>query len=329
MQPRSVKPKDGGALEQELEATSPPSQLTNEMLSRLHWAILRPLATALGGDERSLMRGFGVEMNEIREYQPGDDVRHIDWNSTARADRPYVRESYVERALDVWLLLDLSGSVDWGTADCLKRDRAIEFAAVVGQLFGRHGNRVGALLFADRPLSFVAPGAGRNHLLQMIASIQNEPRQTAQGSTDLRSALLQAGAVMRRRSLVVVVSDFLAPDGWQPVLGQLAQRHEVVAARLRDPREGELPDVGFVTLEDPESGGQLVVNTSDAALRERFQRAARAQDEAISAAIAGQGVDMLTLSTGDALLPTLVSFLHLRRQRRVLAAAHGTMERIR
>jgi uncharacterized protein (DUF58 family) len=276
-----------------------------------------------------VVRGFGAELSEIREYQPGDDVRHIDWNSTARADRPYVREAYVDRALDVWLVLDVSASVDWGTADCLKRERAIEFAAVIGQLLGRHGNRVGALLFADRPLSFIAPSAGRQHMLRMLAAIEEEPRQDVQRSTDLRSALLQAGAVIRRRSLVLVISDFLAPDGWQSALGQLAQRHEVVAVRLRDPREGELPDVGFVTLEDPESGGQLVVNTGDAGLRERFQHVARAQDEAISAAVAGNGIDLLVLNTNDALLPTLVSFLHMRRQRRALAAAHGTIGRNR
>ena len=286
------------------------------LLSRLQWMVLRPLATYLGGDERSIVRGFGPEFSEVREYQPGDDVRHIDWNITARSDRPFVREAHVERALDVWLVLDMSASVAWGTAECLKRDRMIEFAAVIGQVLGRHGNRVGALMFAHRPLTFVAPGAGRNHILRMLATLQAEPTQATSGETDLRSALVQAGAVIRRRSLVLVVSDFLAPDGWQMALGSLAQRHEVVGVRLRDPRESELPEVGFVTLENPETGEQIVVDTSDRRLRERFERAAQAQDQAIGAALAHYGVDQLLLRTDEPLLPAVISFVELRRRRR-------------
>ena len=294
------------------------------LLRRLHWTVLRPLAAALGGDERSLIRGFGAEMTEVREYQVGDDVRHIDWNITARSDRPFVRESYVDRALDVWLVLDLSASVDWGTAECLKRDRALEFAAVVGQLLGRHSNRVGALLFANSPLTFVAPSAGRAHMLRILAAMQAEPPQGETGATDLQSALIQANAVIRRKSLVLIVSDFLAPDGWQAALGQLAQRHEIIAVRLHDPRESELPDVGFITLEDPETGAQLMVNTSDRSLRERFQSAACAQDEDIRAALARHGIDQLTLSTGDPLLPALVEFLELRRRRPAAANVAST-----
>jgi len=293
------------------------------LLRRLHWTVLRPLAAALGGDERSLIRGFGAEMTEVREYQVGDDVRHIDWNITARTDRPFVRESYVDRALDVWLMLDLSASVDWGTAECLKRDRAIEFAAVVGQLLGTHSNRVGALLFANSPLTFVAPSAGRAHMLRILAAMQAEPPQGNTGATDLQSALIQANAVIRRKSLVLIVSDFLTPDGWQAALGQLAQRHEIIAVRLHDPRESELPDVGFITLEDPETGAQLMVNTSDRSLRERFQSAACAQDEGIRTALARHGIDQLTLSTSGGLLPALVEFLELRRRRPVLARAVG------
>jgi uncharacterized protein (DUF58 family) len=294
------------------------------LLSRLQWTVLRPIATYLGGDERSIVRGFGPEFTEVREYQPGDDVRHIDWNITARTDRPFVREAHVERALDVWLVLDMSASVTWGTADCLKRDRMIEFAAVISHVLGRHGNRVGALVFADRPLSFVAPSAGRSHILRMMAALQAEPAQAATGDTDLRSALIQASAVIRRHSLVLVVSDFLAPEGWQTAIGSLAQRHEVVGVRLRDPREGELPDVGFVTLENPETGEQIFVDTSDRQLRERFQRAGLAQDQAIGAALAHYAVDQLLLRTDESLLPAVISFVEQRRRRRVQGARSAT-----
>jgi uncharacterized protein (DUF58 family) len=304
-------------------AESPPAppprrdrETPDGLLRRLHWTILRPLARHLGGDERSLVRGPGIELAEVREYQPGDDVRHIDWKITARTDRPHVREAYAERALDAWLLLDVSASVDWGTTRCLKRDRAIELAGVAGSLLGRHGNRVGALLFAERPLVLVPPGSGRTHLLRVLAQVRDEPRQAAAGRTDLAAAVSRLRTLLRRRSFVLVVSDFLVPDGWQDGLGALAQRHEVVAVRLSDPREAELPDVGLVTFEDPETGSQLIVDTSDRKLRERFLRAAQGQVDRVDAHFAGRGIDRLILSTDEEILPPLVRFLNARRLRR-------------
>ena len=287
-----------------------------DWLQRLQWRILRPLATTLGGDERSLIRGPGMELNEVREYQPGDDVRLIDWNITARADRPFVRESHVERSLDVWLLLDLSASVQWGTADCTKRERAVEFAAVASQLLNRHGNRIGAIVFADRPLGFIPLGSGRNHVLRLLAAMREVPRQARRGRTDLKAALVRANTTLQRRSLVLVVSDFLAENGWQPELGRLAQRHEVVGVRLQDPRESALPDIGLVVLEDPETGSQLLVNTADRALRDRFQAAAQAQAERINRELTACGVDQLALSTDTPLLPPLLRFLGARQRRR-------------
>lgn len=286
------------------------------LLRRLRWTILRPLASRLGGDERSRARGPGLELAELREYQPGDDVRRIDWNLTARTGRPYVRDAYAERALDAWLLVDVSASVDWGTASCLKRDRAVELAGVAGQVLGGRGNRVGALLFADRPVGFVPPSAGRAHLPRLLAVVGDEPRQARSGATDLRAALERARALIRRRSLLVLVSDFLVADGWQAELRTLAQRHEVVAVRLRDPREGALPDVGLVTFEDPETGAQLQVDTADRRLRERFARAAQAQSARLRADLAACGVETLVLSTDEPLLPAFARFLGLRRLRR-------------
>lgn len=286
------------------------------LLRRLNWTVLKPLAYVLGGNERSLVRGPGMELDELREYQPGDDVRHIDWNITARADHPFVRQSRVERALDVWLILDVSASVDWGTARCLKRDRAIEFAAVTGNVLGRYGNRVGALLFADRPLGLTPPTAGRLHLLRLVGAMREAPRQTRRGPTDLAAALHRAGAVIRRKALVLIVSDFIALDGWQAGLRRMAQRHDVVAVQLFDPRERELPDVGLITVEDPETGGQLLVNTGDRKLRERFSHAATEQAERLRLELASCGAGHLVLGTNEDLLPAMTRFLTLRKVQR-------------
>ena len=296
----------------------------DQLLRRLQWTVLQPLATRLGGDERSRLRGPGLELAEVREYQPGDDVRQIDWNITARTERPYVREAYAERGLDVWLVVDLSASLAWGTAQCLKRDRAIEMAAIAGQLLGRRGNRIGALAFAERPLALIPPAAGRTHLLRLLGTLgtiegQHSTR-SQQGSTDLRAALDQIAVIARRHALIVIISDMLVADGWQAALGKLAQRHELIVARLSDPREGALPDIGLVALEDPETGGQLLINTSDRSLRERFAQAAREQATAIERTIAASGADHLQLSTDAALLPALVRFLSLRDTRRRLRA---------
>lgn len=286
------------------------------LVRRLEWTVLRPLAVHLGGRERTLLRSPGMELAELREYQPGDDVRYIDWNVTARAERPYVRETHAERALDAWLLLDLSASVDWGTASCLKRERALEFAAVAGQLLCRHGNRLGALLFAERPLGLVPPAGGRASVLRLLARIQEEPTRWRSGPTDLAGALELAQRVIRRRALILIVSDFLVPEGWRTALARLAYRHEVVAVRLTDPRERELPDIGLVTLEDPETGAQLVVDTGDRRLRERFRAAAQEQARRLRDELRACGVDLLELDTAEALLPRLRRFLELRRQRR-------------
>jgi uncharacterized protein (DUF58 family) len=296
---------------------------TRALLRRLHWSVIKPLARRPNGDERSRLTGAGVEFAGIREYQPGDDVRRIDWNVTARQGVPFVREVQAEGALDVWLVVDVSGSVDWGTGECLKRYRAIELAAVAGQLLGRHGNRVGMLLFADQPLGIVPPAAGRAHLERVVGRLRLEPRRPAhRGPTDLTAALQQVRKLVRRPSLVIVISDFLVADGWPAAMRQLALRHEVVAARLTDPREGALPDIGIVTFEDPESGAQLTVDTGDTKLRERFATAAREQTSQLSRQFGALGVDQLELSTAEPLLPVLASFLEARRRRRGVRGGH-------
>ncbi|HEY3079120.1 MAG TPA: DUF58 domain-containing protein [Chloroflexota bacterium] len=286
---------------------------TEGALRRLGWTVLRPLASRLGGQERSRVLAPGAELAGLREYQAGDDVRLIDWHVTARSDRPFVREAQAERALDAWLLVDASRSVDWGTASCLKRERGEELAALAWGLLARHGNRVGALLFADQPLAVAPPAAGEAGLRRMLAQLDSTPRQVGRGRTDLGAALTRAEVLLRRPSLIVIVSDLFVGPGWQRPLGRLARRHEIVAARLADPRDADLPDVGVVAFEDPETGDQVLVDTGDAALRARFAEAARAEAERVRHDLARAGVEQIVVSTAEELLPALARFLALRR----------------
>jgi uncharacterized protein (DUF58 family) len=298
---------------------------THVLLRRLRWALQRPLASRLNGDERSKFTGPGVDFARLRQYQPGDDVRRIDWKATARSDRVFIREAEVDRAVDVWLVVDVSPSVDWGTAECLKRGRAVELAAAAGQVLGRHGNRLGLLLFAEQPVSLVPPGSGRAHLERVVAQLRLAPRSPSRGSTDLAAPLRSIDGLARRPSLIVLVSDFLMPQGWTLVLTKLARRHEIVAARLSDPREMSLPDVGIITLEDPETGEQLTVDTGDAGLRARFAAAAAVQAERIDAQLTACGVDHLRVDTDAPLIPALAAFLDARRTAGRHRARHLSM----
>ncbi|GLV55074.1 hypothetical protein KDH_19210 [Dictyobacter sp. S3.2.2.5] len=296
------------------------------VLRRLDWHLMRPLASSLGGSERSPFLGPGVEFSEIRAYQPGDDIRFIDWNISARSEQPMLREAYVERAADVWFLLDLSASTRWGTADCLKLDRALEFVTLAGQLLNRAGNRLGALLFAARPLVVIPPSVGQLHLQQLLVRARQAQSGEDVGPTDLSAAITKVQAVMRRRALVIIVSDFLVMAGWQGALSKLARRHEVIAVRLSDPREGLLPDIGLVTLEDPETGRQLFVDTADARLRGRFVQAAQQQSEQLRTDLLKCGAELLQISTDEDALSSLIRFLrtrHARRPQAALAATRG------
>ena len=298
----------------------------DQLLRRSRWPVLRRLGFHPGGDERSSLRGAGLEYSDVREYQAGDDPRTIEWNITARSDRPYVRESLPDRGLDAWLLVDITRSLDWGTARCLKRQLAIEFSAVVGQLLIGRGNRVGALLFDDRVRSIIPPSAGRTALLQLIARMERtaggqefpSPSGGGQGGgvTDLSRALTEAGRLIRRPSMMVLISDFMTPGGWQKPLSALAIRHEVVAVWITDPREGEIPDVGVVTFEDPESGEQILVDTRSSHLRARFQEAATAQRETIRADLLRARAAVAEMTTAAEMVPQLVAFIKQREAQR-------------
>jgi len=299
----------------------PPDVITggvavDQLLRRSRWPVLRRLGFHPGGDERSAFRGSGLEYSDVREYQAGDDPRTIEWNITARSDRPYVRESLPDRGIDAWLLVDITQSLDWGTARCLKRQLALEFSAVVGQLLIGRGNRVGALLFGYRVQSIIPPSAGRSALLQLIARIERAAEGPADGPTDLGRALTEAGRLIRRPAMMVLISDFMTPGGWQQPLRSLAIRHEVIAVWITDPREGEIPDVGVVTFEDPESGEQILVDTRDARLRARFQNAADEQRETIRADLLRARAAIAELSTAAELVPQLVAFIKQREAQR-------------
>ncbi len=293
------------------------------LLRHLEWTVIRRLDGLLQGDYRTLMRGAGLDLADLREYQLHDDVRHIDWNVTARQDVPHVRVFTEDREMAAWFLLDLSASVDFGSGTQRKRDVVRDFTAVLSRLLTRHGNRVGAMLYGQGVEGVIPAGSGRRHVLHLMHRIEERPATAAPeggGETRLRELLDAAAGVIRRRSTVFVVSDFISEPGWEKALAQLAQRHEVVAVRVLDPLELELPDLGLVTLRDAETGEQLLVDTHDAGFRKRFARIAAQREAMLREGIARAGVDTLELATGDDLVETLMRFVDLRKRRTRLSA---------
>ena len=287
-----------------------------EVLRRLELTVNRRLDGLLHGEHQGLLPGPGTEAGEARPYQPGDDVRRIDWALTARTNEPHVRMQIAERELETWVVADLSASLDFGTADCEKRDLAIAAVGAIGFLTARGGNRIGGLLVHADGTSRVPPRPGGDHLRALLQRAITSPRRDGVGRTDLADALRQTGRMAQRRGLVVVVSDFLADPGWEKPLRVLAARHEVLAVEVVDRRELELPDVGMLTLVDPETGARLEVQTGDAGLRHRYAEAAAAQRATIAATIRTAGVDHLQLRTDRDWLRDLVAFIERRRRRR-------------
>ncbi len=301
------------------------------LLQRLEWTVLRRLDGLLQGSARTLLRGAGIDLADLREYQPHDDVRHIDWNVTARLATPHVRVYTEDRDMTAWFLLDLSPSVDFGTPGHAKRDLAAGFVGVLARLIQRHGNRVGAVLHdGHAAMGRVLPaGGGRRQVLQLLhlltAGAPTPSFAAPPGITDLKLLLTQAQGLLRRRSAVFVVSDFLSAPGWDKPLARLAQRHDVVAVRLLDPLELELPDMGLLLLRDPETGEQLQVDTHARGFRHRFARLAAQREAELRASLARAGVDTLELSTDEDLLGALVRFLELRGHRPRLAAGRSAL----
>ena len=296
------------------------------VLRRLEWTVLRRLDGMLHGDYRTLFRGFGLDLADLREYQYNDDVRHIDWNVTARMSQPYVRTFNEEREVTAWFLLDLSPSVDFGSSTMLKRTVSAEFVTVLARLLTKHGNRVGALFYGEEVDTVIPSRAGRRHVLHLLHRMTTRDARSAARETDLGAFFHTAGEMMKRRSLVFVVSDFVSKPGWGPALARLSRRHEVVAVRLYDPLEMELPDLGLVVIQDAETGEQVLVDTHDAKFRARFADAATRREKEVRMALRQAQVDALELCTDDDLADAIFRFADLRK-RRSHHAAHGGLPR--
>ncbi len=327
-------------------STQTPALTPERILQRLDWQVIRRLDGLLQGDYRSLFYGYGIDFADLREYQPEDDVRYIDWNVTARMDTPYVRQYIEDREITAWFLLDLSPSMDFGAVQSEKRVVLIDFVTTVARILTRHGNRVGAMFYTgnaggppgarggkkngsqkggDVDSQYIAKGyidrtiparGGRNQVLLLANSLLKQPHLPHAPFTHL-APLLEGGLnAIKKRSLVFVISDFISAPGWERPLGLLNQRHEVLAVRLWDPREVNLPDIGPVVIEDAETGEQLYVDTSDKKFRTRFAEATRQREAALAEAFKHAGVDTLSLSTEEDMVHALVRFASMRKQRR-------------
>jgi uncharacterized protein (DUF58 family) len=268
----------------------------------------------VAGEYSSAFRGRGVEFAEVREYQPGDDVRMIDWNVTARLGSAYIKRFLEERELTILFAVDYSASGAFGTRRRTKRALAVEVCAVLALAAARNNDRVGTAFFTDRLERYVPPRKGRRQVLRVISELlAHEP---AGRGTDLAGSLLALEPLLRRRSVLFLVSDFLA-DGWRPVLGRLARRHDVIAVQLVDPRERELPDVGTVALQDAETGAWRWVDTASPRVQDAVRARVARFDAELASAVEEGGADLLRLDASEPYGERLLAFF--RRRERALA----------
>ncbi|AOW15736.1 ATPase [Hydrogenophaga crassostreae] len=294
-----------------------PSERADALLQRLEWTVLRRLDGLLQGDHRTLMRGNGLDLADLREYQHHDDVRHMDWNVTARLQQPHVRVFTEDREMAAWFLLDLSPSVDFGSGSQRKSDMLLGFVGVLARLLGRHGNRVGAMLWGAGGNAVLPARGGRAQVLQLLDRIRKAERNSGvdEGVTRLADLLRAASHTVHQRSTLFVVSDFISEPGWEKPLGELAMRHDVVAVRLLDPLELALPDLGMLTVRDAETGEQLLVDTHDTGFRQRYARIAAQREAQLRESLGRAGVDTLELATDDDLFTAVLRFVELRGHR--------------
>ena len=287
-------------------------QASDNVLRRLQLPVVRRLEGLLQGDYRSPSRGDGLDLADLREYQFHDDVRRIDWNATARLGETYVRDYLEDREISVWFLLDMSPSMRFEGVSVSKHTVLVEFTTLMCRLLLGRGNRTGAMIFSGRIDRLIpANGGGRQllHILNDVATHRPSP-----GSTDLRQVLKEAAGAIRRRSLVFVVSDFISVPGWEETLTPLSMRHDVIAVRLTDPLETRMPDLGFLTFQDAETGEQLFVDTHARNFRARFAAAADARENALRSAFERSGVDVLELATEDDVIDATMRFADMRKQ---------------
>jgi uncharacterized protein (DUF58 family) len=288
--------------------------------------VIRRLDGLLQGDYRSLFYGYGVDFADLREYQPEDDIRYIDWNVTARMDTPYIRQYIEDREISAWFLIDLSPSMDFGSNIAEKRSALIDLTATLARLLTRHGNRVGAILYtgqdagssgnrkAHRMARIIPAKGGRNHVLWLINDLLKQPRLSKAAFTDLNSMLELGLQTIKKRSLIFVLSDFISAPGWERSLSLLNHRHEVLAIRLWDPLEAELPDAGPIWMEDAETGEQLYVDTHDPKFRAQFSQAIRQREIDLSTTFRRAGVEPWALGTNEDLVRAILRFAAVRKQ---------------
>jgi uncharacterized protein (DUF58 family) len=301
-------------------AVSPPARGPAETVAevrRLELRSRRLVRDLLAGEYASVFKGRGVEFVDVREYQYGDDLRSIDWRVTARLDAAYVRRYAEERELTVLFIVDASASTAFGTAVRAKVTLATDVCALLVLTAAQTNDRVGLIVCTDRVERYVPPGKGRRHALQVLRELVTSAgaRAGAGAGTDLAAALDYANRVLHRRAVVFVLSDWMA-TGYEVALGATAHRHDTIAVQLVDPRERALPDVGLVTLRDPETGAWRTVDTARADVRAEFARRGAAFDAALVRGVRRVGVDLVRLETGRSAVPPLLAFFR-RRERRM------------
>lgn len=285
------------------------------ILQRLEWHVIRRLDGLLMGDYRTLFYGHGLDFADLRAYQPEDDIRHIDWNVTARLNSPYVRQYLEEREITAWFLLDLSASMAFGPPGRSKQNVLIDLSATLARLLTRVGNRVGAILYDSRVEAIIPPLGGQRQVLRLIRELQREMGSRSTSETDLNILLRTGLNTFNRRSLVILISDFFSSPGWERPLSQLNRRHDLVAMRIWDPHEVELPSAGMTYVQDSETGDQLYVDTSDPAFRRRLEDAFQRREVELDTHLRRAGVDAFSISTEEDLVRALVRMAGARKHR--------------
>jgi uncharacterized protein (DUF58 family) len=320
--------------------TPPPSPVpartaTERLLLRLEWRVLRRVEGRVAGGYRTVHRGAGIDLAGLRAYAEGDDARHIDWNVTARLNEPQLRVFNEDRELTVWLVLDRSASMTVGAPGRGKQDVLSELAVVLARMFSRGGNRVGALLYDNGAVRTVPPGTGRRHVLYVAGELSRSSQGAAdhangnghrrhgrgngsrhRGTTDLAAMLDAVAKLARRRSLIIVISDFIGDGDWERSLLRLGPRHEVVALRVVDAADDELPEAGLVVVEDAETGEQLVIDSGDPLLRARLRDAVGERDANLAAGMRRAGVPVHRIDTRADLATALVEIVASTKRRR-------------
>jgi uncharacterized protein (DUF58 family) len=303
-----------------MSASAPPSTRNTSsperILRRLDWKVIRRLDGLLQGDYRTLFYGDGIDFADLREYQMEDDIRHIDWNVTARMNSLHVRQYVEDREITTWFLVDLSPSMAFGTVERPKETVLIDLVTTLARLLTRDGNRVGAILYNNRIDKTISPRGGRIQVLRLIRELLRETVAPTNTCTDL-NVLLKAGLnTFKRRSLVFVVSDFISEPGWDRPLSLLNRHHELIGIRLWDPREVELPNAGLIVAEDAETGEQIYVDTADPKFRSRFYKAAQKREAVLKEKLKRAGVDLYSVSTQEDIITAILRMAALRKKRR-------------